>query len=315
MTQSAPPTLDPSALYAKSKLYIARGLRAQAANDAEEYQLWASLALELLGKAALAGVHPSLIADPQHFQSLFAACGRPLTPDVKTITAKTLFERLGHVEKAFDARHQKFCEQISLRRNSELHSGESPFAGMSSEKWEREFWGAAEAILKMQDETLESWLGTESAEAPSRILQHAEVAAIWAVKNRIARCKDDFEQKYKDPGKRKKILEESADLKWWRFDNLFKGDSEFVELHECPACEAKGFLGGQEWDAVPVEDYFSDDPTSGWVRITYVVEEFRCPTCSLHLFGARETGAAELPEEIEKEESREREFEPEYGND
>jgi hypothetical protein len=74
MKSTKNPTLAAEALYAKSQVYIRRALRAQSSGEAEEYQLWASLALELLGKAALAKVHPALIADPQHYQSLFAAC-------------------------------------------------------------------------------------------------------------------------------------------------------------------------------------------------------------------------------------------------
>jgi len=94
------PALESGALYAKSQVYIRRGLRAQSDGDTEEYQLWASLAIELLGKAALAKIHLTLVADPTHYQSLFAACGHQLSPDLKTITAKTLFERLGHIDKA-----------------------------------------------------------------------------------------------------------------------------------------------------------------------------------------------------------------------
>src|SRR6266446_2822176 len=69
MNSTLNPALERDALYAKSQVYIRRGLRAQADNDTEEYQLWASLALELLGKAALAKVHPALVADPTHHQS------------------------------------------------------------------------------------------------------------------------------------------------------------------------------------------------------------------------------------------------------
>src|SRR6266705_6622748 len=115
MKEPTNPALEAEALYTKSQVYIARGLRAQRAGEADEYQLWGSLALELLGKAALAKVHPALVADPTHYQSLFAACGRQISPDIKTITAKTLFERLGHIEKDFDSRHQRFCEQMALR--------------------------------------------------------------------------------------------------------------------------------------------------------------------------------------------------------
>ncbi|HWK32608.1 MAG TPA: hypothetical protein VNR51_02870, partial [Hyphomicrobium sp.] len=52
------------ALHAKSKVYIGRALARKAHGDLEEYQLWSSLALELLGKAALARKHPSLVVDP-----------------------------------------------------------------------------------------------------------------------------------------------------------------------------------------------------------------------------------------------------------
>ncbi len=214
MKPTTNPALERDALYAKSQVYIQRGLRAQADRNIEEYQLWASLAIELLGKAALSKVHPALVADPTHYQSLFAACGRQLSADIKTITAKTLFERLGHIEKAFDARHQKFCEQMALRRNAELHSGESPFLGMLAEAWEREFWGAVELVLKIQDETLESWLGAEGSKAPSKIIEQAEEALQWAVKNRISRWKEDFDKTHQDPKRRQQAIDESKNLDW-----------------------------------------------------------------------------------------------------
>src|ERR1700676_1288848 len=233
--------LQREALYAKSQVYIGGGLRAQADNDTEEYQLWASLALELLGKAALSKVHPALVADPNHYQSLFAACGRQMSPDIKTITAKTLFERLSHIERAFDSRHQKFCEQMALRRNAELHSGESPFSGMSAETWEREFWGAAEAVLAMQVETLESWLGAENSKAPAKIVEQAEEALQWAVKHRVSRFKEDFEKKYQDPKRRQATIEESKQLTW----NDYSWDGR--DRASCPACLSSGFLGGMLW--------------------------------------------------------------------
>lgn len=309
------PALEPETLYSKSQVYIRRGLRAQTDGDTEEYQLWASLALELLGKAALAKVHPALVADPTHYQSLFAACGRHLSPDIKTITAKTVFERLGHIDKAFDSRHQKFCEQMSLRRNAELHSGESPFSGMSAEAWEREFWGAIETVLHMQGENLESWLGGENAKAPAKIIEQAAEAMQWAVKHRVIRCKEDFEKKYQDPKRRIQLKEESKDIQWWNFSKSFTIWADGHALSDCPACGSKGLLGGLLWNEEVSSDTSPDDPTVEFVDRTYTVEEFFCPTCSLHLFGTQETQAADLPDEFTQTEVREREFEPDYGND
>jgi hypothetical protein len=145
------PALSVEALYNKSRVFMRRGLRANQGGDLDEYQLWASLALELLGKSALAKVHPTLIADPTHFQSLFAACGVHLSPDVKTISAKTLFERLSHLIRDFDTRTHKICEQMATRRNADLHSGEAPFAAMSPEAWEKGFWYAAHLFVEDHD--------------------------------------------------------------------------------------------------------------------------------------------------------------------
>lgn len=314
MKSTTNPALEHDPLYAKSQVYIRRGLRAQAAKDTEEYQLWASLALELLGKAALANVHPALVADPTHYQSLFAACGRQLSPDIKTITAKTLFERLSHIEKGFDARHQKFCEQLALRRNAELHSGESPFSDMCAEAWAREFWGAVELVLKMQGESLESWLGAEDSKTPATILEQAEEAMQWAVKHRIDRCKQDFERKHQDPKKRALILEDTKQFRYWQWP-FTQISGEGIDKAECPACQAIGMRSGSLWNEEISDDQDPDDPSVEWVDLTYVTEDFVCPTCSLRLFGAKEIQAGGLPEEYTMSEAREREFGEEYGND
>ena len=118
------PALSAEALMGKSKAYIARALAAKARGSMSEHQLWASLALELLGKAALAKVHPCLVADPQSSISLFAAAGMNVGTDIKTIVAKTVFERLTHISKRLDKKTQEFCTNMSLKRNAELHSGE-----------------------------------------------------------------------------------------------------------------------------------------------------------------------------------------------
>lgn len=315
MTTHGNPAFSPDALYAKSKVYILRGLRALDSADRDEYQLWASLALELLGKSALSRVHPALIADPTHPASLFAACGRPISPDTKTITAKTLFERLSHIDKNFDSLHQKFCEQMAIRRNAELHSGESPFSGMSAESWEREYWGAVEIVLGMQDETLDSWLGAEKAEAPTIIIKQAEEAVGFAVTNRLARSRAAFEARHKTEASRLEAIHSSQSLPW--ADHSWDGRDRV----RCPACGALAFVGGTLWEE-EVVDSNNDEPEPGsyeqpWeiVQKSFTVEAFHCPTCGLTLSGTKEIAAAGLKDEFVHEEEREMEFEPDYGND
>ena len=151
--------INGDALHAKSKVYINRALSKKGARDLDEYQLWASLALELLGKAALARKHPSLVVDPNHWQSMFVAAGINVTTDVKTIAAKTLFERLVHLVPRFDKTLQKFCQEIAERRNAELHSADLPFRTMRLEAWEARYWHACDTILYQMDFRWSNGLG------------------------------------------------------------------------------------------------------------------------------------------------------------
>lgn len=185
--------INPNALHTKSKIYVGRALARKGAGDLDEYQLWSSLALELLGKAALAHTHPSLVVDPTHWQSMFVAAGLNVTTDVKTIAAKTLFERLAHLVPRFDKTIQKFCQDIAERRNAELHSADLPFKAMRLEAWEARYWHACDTILHHMDSSLESWLGAGDAEAPRRLLDEAAKALSAAVKLRIEAAKERFE--------------------------------------------------------------------------------------------------------------------------
>src|SRR5690349_21534482 len=111
--RTLPPALSSEALFAKSRVFILKALRRKEEGDFEEYQLWASLSLELLGKSILASIHPSLVADPTHYQSLFAASGINLSTDLKTIAAHTLFDRLRHLSNSFDEKSRLFCSAIA----------------------------------------------------------------------------------------------------------------------------------------------------------------------------------------------------------
>lgn len=315
MSNNLNPALLPEALYSKSQTYIFRGLKAKGEDSLEEYQLWASMALELLAKSSLGNIHPALVADPTHYQSLFAACGKHISPEIKTITAKTLFLRLSHISKDFDSRIQKFCEQMALRRNSEIHSGESPFSGMKPEAWEIKYWYAVQIILSMQNMELEEWLGAEDSKAPKKILDDAEEAIQMAVQARVTHTLEDFEKKHKSKAKRKELIEQSKKLSpsdyWKEFDLNIEG----FDFDECPSCRARGIVGGVIWHEEVSDEFDEEDPFVEWVEKTYSAEEFLCKVCGLHLSGTRELKATNLIEEFCETESREREFEPDYGND
>lgn len=315
MSNSAATAFSAEALFSKSRIYIARGLRAKEGGSLDEYQLWASLAIELLAKSSLSTVHPALVADPTHFQSLFAACGHELSPDVKTITAMTLFERLSHISRDFDKRIQGFCRQMALRRNSEIHSGESPFSAIAADTWEAKFWHAAHTILQMQDKELEQWLGAEEAAAPRATLEAARNAIDMMVSTRIAHAQEDFEAKYKNPKKREEAVEASKSIRPWEHYKKFNYLLDEHISQECPACGSLGVLAGSKFEEYESEEQDPDDPFVEYIDIEYSSEEFICLVCGLHLQGTQEIRSTPIPAEFTETEEREREFEPDYGND
>jgi hypothetical protein len=300
------------ALHAKSKVYIGRALNRKAAGGLDEYQLWASLALELLGKAALARKHPSLVVDPNHWQSMFVAAGINVTTDVKTITAKTLFDRLVHLVPRFDKAIQKFCMDIAERRNAELHSADLPFSAMRLEAWESRYWHACDTILHQMGYTLEHWLGAADAKAPRQLLEEAANALDAAVQLRVEAAKEQFAAQKK--ADRERLTNEAEMREPQHQTALFKSGYDEIWTQKCPACGCRAFMSGEQTG----EDISEDrDEYAIWETVDreFTGEEFRCPTCHLSLMGSDEIEAAGLHSIHEDQQERQLEYEPDYGND
>lgn len=304
--------IDGDALHAKSTIYIGRAISRKGAGDLDEYQLWSSLALELLGKAALARKHPSLVVDPNHWQSMFVAAGINVTTDVKTITAKTLFERLSHLVPRFDKTIQKFCQEIAERRNAELHSGDLPFRTMRLDAWEARYWHACDTILTHMDSSLERWLGAADAKAPRQVLEEAANALEAAVSLRVEASKEKFAALKKSERERLEI--EAKMRKPERQEDLFRDSYDLIWPEKCPACGCRAFMTGDQTGEEISEDH---DEYAAWeiVDREFAGEEFRCPTCELFLNGNDEIIAADLVTVHEDREEREMDYEPDYGND
>jgi hypothetical protein len=304
--------LSAEALMDKSKVYIGRGLAAKAAGSMGEYQLWASLALELVGKAALAKIHPCLVADPQSYVSLFAAAGMTVGTDIKSIIAKTLFERLTHVSRRFDKKTQEFCTNMSLKRNAELHSGEAPFEGVTAASWEARYWHTVEIILEAFGSSLESWLGADRAKAPKELLAEYKHATEEAAKIRVQTAAEAFSERPKK--EQKEALAEAATLDTWTARRSFRLLADGIWGTACPACGSRSFLAGTKYYEEPSEDddEQSDEET---VEVYYNAEEFHCPSCGLALDNREAIEAAGLDIEHTETETRQREYEPDYGND
>ena len=293
-------------LWNKAKVFLERALSRRDAGEFEEFQLWAVMSLEVLGKAALAHIHPALVADPQDLESLLAACGVAKSPDFRTIQAKTVFSRCKRLVKGFDETCERFCLQMASDRNAELHSGSVPFTGVTLDTWQPKLWHCIQLLAGGQGETLDTLLGADEALAANSIISDASQALAAAVRGRVDRARSEF------------AIGRSSD------ERRYVADAAKVAVRaqlgndstecECPACGCVGILSGNLTNE-EVIDRDEDEPWCRWVNQTYSAELFRCVACKLHLEGEQELDAAAISNEFEKVSLQEAYDEPDYGND
>jgi hypothetical protein len=253
------------------------------------------------------------VADPNSKVSLFAAAGMSISPDIKTIAATTLFDRLTHVSKRFDENTKKFCTNMSEKRNAELHSGEAPFEGVVAASWEGRYWHTAEIILEAGDGSLEPWLGADQAKAPRELLAEYMHAIAQAAKIRVETAAEAFHALKKK--EREEAHARAAATPIWTMQRSFRQHADHIWETQCPACTSRSFIAGIKYDEEISEDNNEDDPFEELVEVSYVAEEFLCPSCNLHLDSRDAIGAVGLDFNYVETETRQREYEPDYGND
>jgi len=314
--------IDGNALYAKSQVYIRRALAKKGSSDSDEegqgcrdeYILCASIALELLGKSALAQWHPSLIVDSNDWKSMFVAAGIKVTTDVRTITANVLFERLVQLIPLYDKTIQEFCISTAKRRNAELHSAEFPFQTLQPDAmkdWERHYWHACDTILQHMNYSLEEWLGAAEANAPRQLLREAAIALQEAIKQRVMKAEKHFRDMKK--ADRDRLASDAKDQRIPDF-SAFTGIYDEIWREECPACKCWAFMGGDQFGEEISEERHKE---SMWELVDreFFCSELRCSACGLTLIGSGEIDAAGLFASHFEQHEREMEYEPDYGTD
>ena len=302
-------------LFAKAKLVIERGIRDRDRNEQDTFQLWAAVSLELLAKSALGKIHPALVADPTHLTSLLFAVGHLDSTDIRTIQAKTVYERCKRVVHGFDETCERFCNALAHARNAELHSGASPFGSIPLERWQPKYWSVVEILLTAQGLKLNDFLGETEAVAAAKIILDAREALVAAVQGRVKRHSSEFLLRG-NPDEQQRLRELSAAAV-----RLMSNESEVPQA--CPACQCLGRLSGELVHERELSSEPDDiDPETGealsWTRMveeTYASDSFWCPTCRLELDGEEEVEAAQLPDSFTFETAKEYDGSDEYGNE
>lgn len=264
-------TWDPQALYDKAERYIQQvhGLD----SDEWDHALWSSLALELLARAALANIHPALLAEPDKAGSnLVSALGfepieKKFSP--RSIAVAEVFRRLAAMLPDFSAEHEGFGLQFTGRRNAELHSGETAFDGWKGSSWQPRFYQTCAALLSSMGLTLEEFVGADEAKVAESLMAVAADESAKAVKGDVEAHSKVWQAKGADE---RALLLAQAEL--W-------ATRQSGHRVQCPACGSPALVIGAPVSA-PVRKLNDDEIVE---RQEYLPGHFECIACGLKIGG------------------------------
>jgi hypothetical protein len=299
-------------LWKKACLYYSRAFE----HDREDplFPLWSSIGLEFLARAALAKVHPSLLADPMQGENVLYACGFPSAKPPKSVSAKTVFHRLTVVMPGFTSSDFKFCTALMEMRNAELHSGELPFDKYATTKWYPQLCRISKLMAEYCGKSLAELFGPKESKAALELVDVFKSKLRAEVTQLIKQFKQGFA-----------LLNKSAAA------DKIKGAKLEVSRHSdwkcrklsCPACKTEGLLQGdilKVLEAKATEEGIEE-------KAIIIPTRFSCYACGLSLPTSQHLYFANMADQHTKttfsdprdyygiEFDRNENYEPDYGND
>lgn len=188
-------TWERDPLWAKARFYFEQAFHEP--RDDPRFGLWCSLALELLARAALASVSPTLLAEPDrdHRNLLHALNRGSASAPRRSIRASQVFALCHELFDQFSEADLTVAKALVNRRNDELHSGNSAFHEYPSKYWLTGFYRACYSLADAMGESLEGLFGRDEAQAASRILDETKSEVRKLVEDAIAAHRKAFERK------------------------------------------------------------------------------------------------------------------------
>lgn len=268
-------------LFAKARLFFERAVEYE--REDPRFGLWCAFGIELLARAALASISPTLLAEPDSdHRHLLHALGRGADRSSgKSIGAAKVFTLCKTLFENYREDEQKACMALLNRRNDELHSGGAPFDEYPTSVWLSGFYRSCFALATVLGETLETVLGKDEADIALGALEADENDTKQRVESAIAAHKKVFEAK--DPSEKAKLcndaIEEGEKLARYRHHKT-----------TCPSCNSTALLQG---DAFGKEQVSHRDGKIV-VKQSVAPNSFSCSVCGLRLNGILELSVAKL---------------------
>jgi hypothetical protein len=299
---------DHEAFWAKAKVFLNRAMDPGPERAFDEQALWASAALELLGKAALARVSPLLIAEPtEDGANLLIATGLiEGTARFAAVSASTIFKRCHKAFRPFNADN---ALGFANARNEYLHGPSIGFMTLPPEAWWPRFWALAVILVAALDREIEELVGLDRVPIVEAYLRQNTKNVEDRAETLVTRAKQRLAQYQAG------TLPARIQMEWRANPDLTAG-IDYSSEADCPACGGVGTLeGSDDYDSDYESDWTEDGEPIAWATIHVPAEYFSCPTCHLVLDGSELIDHVGLPGTFDVIDDNPEFPEPDYGND
>jgi hypothetical protein len=283
------------------------GLRARA-DDPQIFLLHIATALEQLLKAMLASLHPSLIASPNHFDSLLHLSGHPQhakqdSSRLRTITMSEALTRAGQVLPAI-ANLQPDLKLLAETRNGIVHVGR--FSSDDEIGVLSPFLKACEHLVEATPGIDRKHLWGDYLDLVDRHLQESAAVAELNALEAITLAKQAFEQRFLGMDAKTKAAVIAGIVA------TYEPEKYEQSLEDCPACGQPALISGAyetEWQP----DFEVGDEGEVWspgaaLVVTFHPGYLECRVCGLELDGDDQLVAAEIEESWQIEDVDPRDF-------
>lgn len=246
-----------------------------------EFGFWSALTLEILVRASISNISPTLVADGKDWNNILYALDK--TPNQKKFIAKSadisdLLRRAESLFPDFTTEMLSFSLIHINKRNSELHSGSLPFDDVSSSSWMPMFYWVCKVLLESSGETLSTLFGTETAAEAEIHIEALRDASAKSVKGTIHAHTVIWNEKTEEE---KEQLIAQAEL----LSNKHRGHRV-----QCPACNSVALLQGSSI-GVPRNEIVDDGIVE---KQSMLPSSFECTACGLKILGYSKLVACEL---------------------
>ncbi len=262
----------------RSRDFTNKGLKDYVEGENEHFLVNLAISAELLGKAYLANIHPSLIID-RDFDSLLHVCGagkhaKKSPTNIRTIGAREVFNRCAQILPKLKE-HEEKMNILANIRSGLIHLGDHN-AELAKQVF-IPYLKYVTIILKALNIDSKDFFGEFSDITNSNIKDSRQEIDIQ-VQTGLAKARSDFKQRFQGMEKKVakgiiKTLEESYVVTKYEEKNT-----------QCPACESLGVASG----STEVESWEADFDENGNAEDAYPIVKlhcdfFKCRVCGLKL--------------------------------